>query len=69
LKVVVSPLPMLNVFQLMTVFWLDWLMVTALLPWPWMVAEPPTTVPPLGPAKAKPAPTDTSAVPASISTR
>src|SRR5579883_125723 len=28
-------------------------MVTALVPWPWMVALPPTTVPPLGPANAR----------------
>src|SRR5260370_40399059 len=53
LKVVVSPLKILNVAQLMIAFWLDWLMVTEAEPWPWMVAVPPTTVPPLGPAIAK----------------
>jgi len=42
----------------MIAFWLDWLTVTELVPAPWMVALPPTTVPPLGPAMAKPAPAD-----------
>jgi len=50
------------------------LMVTAPEPWPWMVADPPTTVPPLGPAtdtgtSAKLVPADTSAVPARSSQR
>src|ERR1700751_2426904 len=46
LKVVVSPTPMLNVFQLMIAFWLDWLIVAEFEPGPTMVALPPTTVPP-----------------------
>ena len=41
---------MLNVFQLMTALLVDWLTITAGPPWPWMVAAPPTTVPPSGPA-------------------
>jgi hypothetical protein len=41
---------MLNVFQLMTALPLDWLMMTDEVPWPLMVAAPPTTVPPAGPA-------------------
>jgi hypothetical protein len=70
LKVVVSPLPILNVDQLMIALWLDWLIVTEPEPWPWIVALPPTTVPPLGPpAIAKPAPASTSAVLESISMR
>ena len=43
---------MLNVFQLMTALLVDWLTITAGPPWPWMVAAPPTTVPPSGPAVA-----------------
>src|ERR1700687_3491055 len=45
---------MLKVAQLMMVLWLDWLMVTELEPGRWMLADPPTTVPPLGPAAADP---------------
>src|ERR1700681_2989340 len=41
---------MLKVFQLMIALPLDWLTITEELPWPEIVAEPPTTVPPLGPA-------------------
>src|SRR4029453_7129988 len=40
---------------------LDWLTVTAGPPWPWMVAAPPTTVPPSGPATAGAAPSAMSA--------
>jgi hypothetical protein len=43
---------MLNVFQLMTALLVDWLTITAGPPWPWMVAAPPTTDPPSGPAVA-----------------
>src|SRR5258708_35601026 len=38
----------------MIALWLDWLMVTAGVPWPWMEALPPTTLPPLGPAATGP---------------
>ena len=41
---VVSPAPMLNVFQLMIALWLDWLTVTLAVPGPWTSAAPPTTV-------------------------
>ena len=47
-----SPVPMLNVCQLTIAFWLDWLTVTWDVPWPLMVAEPPTTWPPCGLAAA-----------------
>jgi hypothetical protein len=51
----------------MTALWLDWLMVTEPEPWPWMVALPPTTVPPLGPASAgNAASTATVTSPASV---
>src|SRR5262249_17446475 len=40
---------------------LDWLTVTAGPPWPWIVAEPPTTVPPAGPPVAGAAPSARSA--------
>src|SRR5262249_3252650 len=40
---------------------LDWLTVTAGPPWPRIVAEPPTTVPPAGPAAAGAAPSARSA--------
>src|SRR2546421_11491670 len=40
---------------------LDWLTITAGPPWPWMVAEPPTTVPPRGPPAAGAAPSARSA--------
>src|SRR5262245_11138107 len=53
--------PILNVFQLMIALPLDWLTVTAGPPWPWIVAEPPTTVPPAGPAAAGAAPSARSA--------
>ena len=52
---------MLNVFQLMTALLLAWLTITAGVPAPWMVAEPPTTVPPSGPAAAGLAPSASSA--------
>src|SRR5712691_7582922 len=41
---------MLKVLQLMIALELVWLMMTLPVPAPWMVAEPPTTVPPAGPA-------------------
>src|SRR5262245_23302240 len=40
---------------------LDWLTVTAGPPWPWIVAVPPTTVPPAGPPAAGAAPSARSA--------
>jgi hypothetical protein len=46
----------LNVFQLMTALLVDWLTITAGPPWPWMVAAPPTTDAPSGPAVAGLAP-------------
>ena len=49
---VFSPAPMLNEFQLMTAFWLDWLMVTFAVPVPDTVALPPTTCEPSGLANA-----------------
>ena len=52
---------MLNVFQLMIALLLDWLMITDGPPWPWMVAAPPTTVPPSGPAAAGVRPSGSSA--------
>ena len=52
LKRTLSLARMLNVFQLMIALLLDWLMITDAPPWPWMVAAPPTTVPPSGPAAA-----------------
>src|SRR5262245_41877903 len=42
---------MLKVVQLMIALELVWLMMTLLVPAPWIVAEPPTTVPPAGPAE------------------
>src|SRR5262245_54259944 len=36
----------------MIAFWVDWLMITEALPCPAIVAAPPTTVPPSGPAAA-----------------
>ena len=62
MKVVVSPTPILKVFQLMMARELVWLMVTLEVPAPWIVAEPPTTVAPSGPAAA-----GVSASPASAS--
>ena len=56
---------MLNVFQLMTALLVDWLTITAGPPWPWMVAAPPTTVPPSGPAVACVRPNTSSGVVAS----
>src|ERR1700704_1095801 len=50
------PTPTLKVFQLMMALPLDWLTMTAELPWPVTVAEPPTTVAPLGPAATGPRP-------------
>ena len=44
---------MLNVFQLMTAFWLVWLTTTYAVPWPCTDAEPATTDAPLGPADAE----------------
>jgi hypothetical protein len=44
----------LNVFQLMIALGVDWLTITAGPPWPWMVAAPPTTDAPSGPAVAGP---------------
>src|SRR5690242_13464862 len=49
---VFSPAPMLNVYQLMIAFWLPCVTVTVEVPWPWIVAWPPTTWPPSGLAKA-----------------
>jgi hypothetical protein len=40
----------------MTALLVDWLTITAGPPCPWMVAAPPTTVPPSGPAAAGLAP-------------
>jgi hypothetical protein len=56
---------MLNVFQLMIALLVDWLTITAGPPWPWMVAAPPTTVPPSGPAEACVRPSASSGVVAS----
>src|SRR5262249_45289785 len=53
---------MLNLSQLMISLLLDWLTITAGPPWPWMVAVPPTTVPPAGPPAAGAAPSALSAV-------
>jgi hypothetical protein len=52
LKRTLSLARMLNVFQLMTALLVDWLTITAGPPWPWMVAAPPTTDAPSGPAAA-----------------
>ena len=60
---------MLNVFQLMIALRVDWLTITAGPPWPWMVAAPPTTVPPSGPAAAGASPSASSAVAASNTLR
>src|SRR5580704_141414 len=49
-----APAAMLNVFQLMIVLWLDWVIVTVLVPCPAIVAEPLTTWPLSGLAKAPP---------------
>jgi hypothetical protein len=49
---VVSPEPMLNDCQLMTAFWVLWVTVTVEVPVPSIEAEPPTTCPPCGLAKA-----------------
>jgi hypothetical protein len=54
--------PILNVFQLMIAFWVDWLMVTEALPCPVIVAAPPTTVPPSGPAATRATPSASNAV-------
>ena len=61
LKRTLSLARMLNVFQLMIALLLDWLMITDAPPWPWMVAAPPTTVPPSGPAAAGVKPSGRSA--------
>ena len=61
LKRTLSLARMLNVFQLMTALLVDWLTITAGPPWPWMVAAPPTTVPPSGPAAAGVKPSGRSA--------
>src|SRR5262245_33102800 len=53
---------MLNVCQLMIAFWVDWLMITEALPCPAIVAAPPTTVPPSGPAATRATPSANSAV-------
>ena len=42
-----------------------WLMISNAPPWPWMVAAPPTTVPPSGPAEACVRPSASSGVVAS----
>ena len=69
LKRTLSLARMLNVFQFMIALLLDWLMITAAPPWPEMVAAPPTTVPPSGPAAAGLAPSTNSPVVASSSLR
>ena len=56
---------MLNVFQLMIALLVDWLTITAGPPWPWMVAAPPTTDAPSGPAVACVRPSASSGVVAS----
>ena len=53
---------MLNVFQLMIALLVDWLTITAGPPWPWMVAAPPTTDAPSGPAEACVRPSASSGV-------
>src|SRR4030088_1044928 len=52
----------LNVFQLMIALLLDWLTITAGPPWPWIVAAPPTTEAPSGPAAASLKPSASSAM-------
>src|SRR5438876_517406 len=61
-KVVVSPAPILKVFQLMMARLVFWLMTVELVPAPETVAEPPTTTGPSGPAETAPAPSVSSAV-------
>src|ERR1041385_1182320 len=61
-KVVVSPGPMLNVFQLMIARWVVWLTLTLGLPTPVNVADPPTTCGPSGPPAAGSDPSVKSAV-------
>ena len=65
MKRTLSLTPILNVFQLMMAFGVDWLTITEGPPWPWTVAAPPTTLGPLGPAAAGAAPNAMSAVVAS----
>ena len=60
---------MLNVFQLMIALLVDWLTITAGPPWPWMVAAPPTTDAPSGPAATGATPSASSAVAASNTLR
>ena len=52
-------------FQLMIALLVDWLTITAGPPWPWMVAAPPTTDAPSGPAAAWVRPSASSGVVAS----
>src|SRR5262245_11393619 len=53
---------MLKVCQLTMARWLDWSRMTEEVPWPRIVAEPPTTTPPSGPAAPGIDPSDRSAV-------
>src|SRR5262245_11308553 len=46
----------------MMAFWVDWLMITEAPPCPVIVAAPPTTVPPSGPAATRATPSANSAV-------
>src|SRR5258708_1337806 len=57
---------MLKVDQLMIARWLDWLTVTLPVPDPWMVAEPPATLPPIGSALAGNDPNTRVIMPATI---
>src|SRR6476660_5489551 len=65
LKRTLSLTPILKVIQLMTALPVDWLTTTAGPPWPEIVAAPPTTVPPSGPAEACVRPSASSGVVAS----
>ena len=62
MKRVVSLVPILNVVQLMMARSLVWLTITEAVPWPWTVADPPTTLAPSGPAAPGSEPSVSSAV-------
>ena len=68
-KRVVSPAPMLKLFQLMIARDVDWLTVTLLVPTPVTAAPPPTTLGPSGLAMAATMPSGTRAVVASMTRR